>query len=63
MLKKTNEWNADPYLDEAMTDTETFSYAHYDGPKQVMVQAVYVVQAESPGETSPCCTQIHKRLN
>ena len=37
-----NEWNADPYLDEAMTDTETFSYAHYDGPKQVMVQAVYI---------------------
>ena len=37
-----NEWNADPYLDEAMTDTETFSYAHYDRPKQVMAQAVYI---------------------
>ena len=37
-----DEWNADPYLDNAYTDTETFSYAHYDGPKQVMVQAVYI---------------------
>ena len=37
-----NEWNADPYFDEVNTDTETFSYAHYDGPKQVMVQAVYI---------------------
>ena len=31
------EWNADPYFDESNTDTETFSYAHYDGPNQVMV--------------------------
>ena len=37
-----DEWNADPYFDEANNDTETFSYAHYDGPKQVMVQAVYI---------------------
>ena len=30
-----DEWNADPYFDEINTDTETFSYAHYDGPNQV----------------------------
>ena len=34
--------------------------------KQVIfIQSVdtYVVQAEPSGETSPCCTQINKRLN
>ena len=47
-----NEWNADPYLDEGITDTETFSYGHYDGPKQVMVQAVYI------GNYSKLCADI-----
>ena len=28
-----NEWNADSYFDDSITDTETFSYGHYDGPK------------------------------
>ena len=27
-----NEWNTDPYFDDSITDTETFSYGHYDGP-------------------------------
>ena len=37
-----DEWNADPYFDEITTDTETFLYVHFDGPNQVMVQAVYI---------------------
>ena len=37
-----DEWNGDPYFKEVNTDTETFSYAHYDGPKHVVVQAVYI---------------------
>ena len=37
-----DEWNADPYFDEINTDTETFSYVHYDGPNQVMIQAIYL---------------------
>ena len=37
-----DKWNSDPYLDAALTDTETFSYGHYNRPKQVMVQAVYI---------------------
>ena len=47
-----DEWNADPYFDEINTDTETFSYAHYDGPNQVMVQAVYL------GNYSRLCADI-----
>ena len=47
-----DEWNADPYFDEISTDTETFSYAHYDGPNQVMVQAVYI------GNYSRLCADI-----
>ena len=47
-----NEWNADPYLDAGITDTETFSYGHYDGSKQVMVQAVYI------GNYSKLCADI-----
>ena len=47
-----NEWNADPYFDEGITDTETFSYGHYDGPKQIMVQAVYL------GNYSRLCADI-----
>ena len=51
-----DEWNADPYFDEITTDTETFSYAHYNGPNQVMVQAVYIINnsrlcADIKGET------------
>ena len=37
LTKNIDEWNADPYFDNAYTDTETFSYSHYDRPKQVMV--------------------------
>ena len=37
-----DEWNADPYFDNTNTDTETYSYAEYDGPKQLMVQAIYI---------------------
>ena len=37
-----DEWNADPYFNEITTDTETFLYVHFDGPNQVMVQAVYI---------------------
>ena len=47
-----NEWNADPYFDEINTDTETFLYMHYDGPNQVMVQAVYI------GNYSRLCADI-----
>ena len=47
-----DEWNADPYFDEINTDTETFSYAHYDGPNQVMVQAIYL------GNYSRLCANI-----
>ena len=47
-----DEWNADPYFDEINTDTETFSYTHYDGPNQVMVQAVYL------GNYSRMCADI-----
>ena len=47
-----DEWNADPYFDEMNTDTETFSYAHYDGPNQVMVQAIYL------GNYSRLCADI-----
>ena len=36
-----DKWNTDPYFDEINTDTEMFSYAHCEGPSQVMVQAVY----------------------
>ena len=51
-----DEWNADPYFDDEYTDTEMFLYAHYDGPKQVMVQAVYIgnyarILADIKGET------------
>ena len=52
-----DEWNADPYFDETNTDTQnTFSYAHCDGPNQVMVQAVYLdnysrLCADIKGET------------
>ena len=37
-----DEWNTDPYFNEMTTDTETFSYAHYDGPNQIMIQAIYL---------------------
>ena len=47
-----DEWNADPYFDEINTDTETFSYVHYDGPNQVMVQAIYI------GNYSRLCADI-----
>ena len=47
-----DEWNTDPYFDEINTDTETFTYAHYDGPNQVMVQAVYI------GNYSRLCADI-----
>ena len=47
-----NEWNADSYFDDSITDTETFSYGHYDGPKQIMVQAVYL------GNYSRLCADI-----
>ena len=47
-----DEWNTDPYFDEINTDTEIFSYAHYDGPNQVMVQAVYL------GNYSRLCADI-----
>ena len=47
-----DEWNTDPYFDEINTDTETFSYAHYDGPNQVMVQAIYI------GNYSRLCADI-----
>ena len=47
-----DEWNTDPYFNEINTDTETFSYAHYDGPNQVMVQAVYL------GHYSRLCADI-----
>ena len=47
-----NEWNADSYFDDSITDTETFSYGHYDGPKQIMVQAVYL------GNYSQLCADI-----
>ena len=50
--KNLNEWNADPYFDEGITDTETFSYGHYDGPKKIMVQAVYL------GNYSRLCANI-----
>ena len=51
-----NEWNADPYFDEGITDTETFSYGHNDGPKQVMVQAVYI------GNYSRLCADIKGKM-
>ena len=35
-----------------LTQTETFSYAHYDGPNQVMVQAIYL------GNYSRLCADI-----
>ena len=38
-----NEWNTDPYFNEINTDTETFSYAHYDGPNQVMSKPYILV--------------------
>ena len=47
-----DEWNADLYFNEINTDTETFSYAHYDGPNQVMVQAIYL------GNYSRLCADI-----
>ena len=47
-----NEWNADSYFDDSITDTETFSYGHYDGPKQIMVHAVYL------GNYSRLCADI-----
>ena len=47
-----DKWNADPYFYEINTDTETFSYAHYDGPNQVMVQAIYI------GNYSRLCADI-----
>ena len=47
-----NEWKADSYFDDSITDTETFSYGHYDGPKQIMVQAVYL------GNYSRLCADI-----
>ena len=47
-----DKWNADPDFDEINTDTETFSYAYYDGPNQVMVQAIYI------GNYSRLCADI-----
>ena len=47
-----DEWNVNPYFDEINTDTETFSYVHYDGPNQAMVQAVYL------GNYSRLCADI-----
>ena len=37
-----NEWNADSFFNDSITDTETFFYGHYDGRKQIMVQVVYL---------------------
>ena len=52
-----DEWNAEPYFDEINTDKETFSYAHYDGPNQVMIQAIYI------GNYSRLCAHIKGETN
>ena len=51
-MKTSMNGMPDPYFDEGITDTETFSYGHYDGPKQIMVQAVYL------GNYSRLCADI-----
>ena len=52
MMKISMNGNANSYFDDSITDTETFSYGHYDGPKQIMVQAVYL------GNYSQLCADI-----
>ena len=50
------ERNADPYFNEINTDTETFSYAHSEGPKKVMFQAIYI------GNYSRLCADIKGKM-